>query len=193
MKFEFISKSLNYLNNEPLETLVVLGNSQGAYIPVKFPKEAVNESDADLFLKALDVIYSENFPDRAEKEKFNKVNDGLKKTQEQSLANKEILAQVSAVTEILISYVISTPDGMDLRSYSKVANFLPHLEENRRYVNSDLFSAPYPFEINQKWPKGTPTIFRFTMSKDDQYIYGNQPVEEMLQKGVVSVVLPKLN
>ena len=82
MKLEFISKSLTYLNSEPLKTLVVLGNSSGAYVPVLFEKEDIEKSDAELFLMALDTLYEENFPDRAEKEKFNKVDDKLKRQQE---------------------------------------------------------------------------------------------------------------
>lgn len=39
MKLEFTSKSLDYLNNDPYRTKVVLGNSEGAFYPIYFDAE----------------------------------------------------------------------------------------------------------------------------------------------------------
>lgn len=41
MKLEFISKSLDYLNNDPYRTKVVLGNTEGAFYPIYFDKDAI--------------------------------------------------------------------------------------------------------------------------------------------------------
>ncbi len=79
MKLEFISKSLDYLNNDPYRTKVVLGNSEGAYYPVYFDKDAISKSDAELFDLASEKIYQDNFPGRAENEKFNAIGERLAK------------------------------------------------------------------------------------------------------------------
>ena len=79
MKLEFISKSLDYLNNDPYRTKVVLGNSEGAYYPVYFDKDAISKSDVELFESALEKIYQDNFPNRAEDEKFNEIGKRLAK------------------------------------------------------------------------------------------------------------------
>ncbi len=79
MKLEFISKSLDYLNNDPYRTKVVLGNSEGAYYPVYFDKDAISKSDAELFSLASEKIYQDNFPGRAENEKFNAIGERLAK------------------------------------------------------------------------------------------------------------------
>ena len=79
MKLEFISKSLDYLNNDPYRTKVVLGNSEGAYYPIYFDKDAISKSDAELFSLASEKIYQDNFPGRAENEKFNAIGERLAK------------------------------------------------------------------------------------------------------------------
>ena len=79
MKLEFISKSLDYLNNDPYRTKVVLGNSEGAFYPVYFDKDAISKSDAELLELATEKIYQDNFPGRAENEKFNAIGERLAK------------------------------------------------------------------------------------------------------------------
>ena len=79
MKLEFISKSLDYLNNDPYRTKVVLGNSEGAFYPIYFDKDAISKSDAELFSLASEKIYQDNFPNRAENEKFNAIGERLAK------------------------------------------------------------------------------------------------------------------
>ena len=79
MKLEFISKSLDYLNNDPYRTKVVLGNSEGAFYPIYFEKDAISKSDAELFGLAREKIYQNNFPGRAENEKFNTIGERLAK------------------------------------------------------------------------------------------------------------------
>ena len=83
MKLEFISKSLDYLNNDPFRTKVVLGNSEGAFYPVYFDKDAISKSDAELLELATEKIYQDNFPNRAEDEKFNAIGERLANVKEQ--------------------------------------------------------------------------------------------------------------
>lgn len=79
MKLEFISKSLDYLNNDPYRTKVVLGNSEGAFYPVYFDKDVISKSDAELLELATEKIYQDNFPNRAENEKFNLLGEKIAK------------------------------------------------------------------------------------------------------------------
>ena len=83
MKLEFISKSLDYLNNDPYRTKVVLGNSEGAFYPVYFDKDAISKSDAELLELATEKIYQDNFPSRAENEKFNEIGKSFANVKEQ--------------------------------------------------------------------------------------------------------------
>ena len=83
MKLEFISKSLDYLSNDPYRTKVVLGNSEGAFYPVYFDKDAISKSDAELLELATEKIYQDNFPSRAEDEKFNAIGERLANVKEQ--------------------------------------------------------------------------------------------------------------
>ena len=79
MKLELMSKSLDYLNNDPYRTKVVLGNSEGVFYPIYFDKDAISKSDAELFTLASEKIYQDNFPGRAENEKFNAIGERLAK------------------------------------------------------------------------------------------------------------------
>lgn len=83
MKLEFISKSLEYLNSDPYRTKVVLGNSEGAFHPIYFDKDAISKSDAELLGLSLEKIYQDNFPNRAETEKFNAIGERLANVNEQ--------------------------------------------------------------------------------------------------------------
>ena len=52
---------------------------------------------------------------------------------------------------------------------------------------------PYPFETNTKWPKGTLTIFKFQMQQSEGYTYKEQALSDMLQQGVLTVVMPRID
>lgn len=75
MKLKFLSKSLEYIGAEPIAVQVILGNDEGAYYPIKFPKDYLDKTEAELYLLALEKIYQDNFPNRAENEKFNEINE----------------------------------------------------------------------------------------------------------------------
>ncbi|HEP1833992.1 TPA: DUF1366 domain-containing protein [Streptococcus suis] len=79
MKFKFLTKSTEWLGSSPHRTIVVVGNEEGASIPYAFDKEAINLSDSELFDMAMEKMYQENFPNRAEDEKFNAIGKRLAK------------------------------------------------------------------------------------------------------------------
>ncbi|MFM0778825.1 DUF1366 domain-containing protein [Streptococcus suis] len=79
MKFNFLTKSTEWLGSSPHRTIVVVGNEEGATIPYAFDKEAINLTDSELFDMAMEKMYQENFPNRAEDEKFNEIGKRLAK------------------------------------------------------------------------------------------------------------------
>mgnify|MGYP000202515161 FL=1 len=87
MKFEYASKSQEYdASGAASATKVVLKNTDGAIIPVFLPVEKIDLSNTELLNAALEVIYQENFPQRAETERFNKLDDKIK---EYNVLNKK--------------------------------------------------------------------------------------------------------
>ena len=117
----------------------------------------------------------------------------LAKTNTDLTANKEYLESVSAITEVLIALAISQNGGMPTNAYAKVAAFIKPLAKDRRYSNGDIISGAYPFDTNPKWPQGTQTIFKFQMQQSEGYTYKEQALSEMLQKGILTVVMPRID
>ena len=201
MKLEYGTKSLEYDGSGVASaTKVTLVNSSGAIVPILLPADKISLSNTELFELALDVIYQENFPQRAENEKFNKVDEQLKKNKEMTAKleqagteNKENLDTVSAITEVLIALAVSQNGGMPTHAYGKVANFIKQLVKDTRYSNGDIISGAYPFDTNPKWPKGTQTIFKFQMQQSEGYTYKEQELADMLRQGVLTVVMPRID
>ena len=113
MKLEFISKSLDYLNNDPYRTKVVLGNSEGAFYPIYFDKDAISKSDAELLGLSLEKIYQDNFPNRAENEKFNVIGEKIEEAT-QTLGKMDEQAQLSSTSRSAFLKVVMTFYGKGL-------------------------------------------------------------------------------
>lgn len=201
MKLEYGTKSLEYDGSGiATATKVTLVNSDGAIVPVFLSADKIGLSNTELFELALDVIYQENFPQRAENEKFSKVAQELQKNKEATdkaeqavTENKENLYAVSTITEVLSAVVVSQNGGMPTFAYEKVAAFIKSLVKGTRYSNGDIVALPYPFETNAKWPKGTLTIFMFQMRANEGFTYKDQLLSDMLQQGVLTVIMPKID
>lgn len=201
MKLEYGTKSQEYdASGTASATKVTLVNSDGAIVPVLLPADKIGLSNTELFELALDVIYQENFPQRAENEKFSKVAQELQKNKEATdkaeqavTENKENLDTVSAITEVLIALAVSQNGGMPTHAYGKVAAFIKPLAKDKRYNNGDIISGAYPFDTNPKWPQGTQTIFKFQMQATEGYTYKDQAISDMLQQGVLTVVMPRID
>lgn len=201
MKLEYGTKSLEYDGSgKESATKVTLVNTDGAIVPILLPADKISLSNTELFELALESLYEENFPNRAENEKFSKVAQELQKNKEATdkaeqavTENKENLDTVSAITEVLIALAISQNGGMPTHTYNKVAAFIKPLVKSTRYANGDIVAMPYPFETNAKWPKGTMTIFKFQMQATEGYTWKEQSLAEMLQKGILTVVMPQID
>lgn len=200
MKLEYGSKSQEFdASGTASATKVTLVNSNGAIVPIFLPADKISLSNTELFELALEVVYQENFPKRAENERFSQVDAQLKqnkematKVEQAAVENKENLDTVSSITEVLIALAISQNGGMPTNTYSKVTQFIKPLVKDRRYGNDDIVSMPYPYDTNPKWPKETPTILKFQMQPSEGYTWKEQPLAEMLQKGILTVVMPRI-
>lgn len=201
MKLEYGSKSLEYDGSGAVSaTKVTLINANGANVPVFLPADKISLSNTELLDLALESLYEENFPNRAENEKFSKVAQELQKNKEAAAQaeqaateTKENLDTVSAITEVLIALAVSQNGGMPTHAYGKVAAFIKPLVKTTRYSNGDIIAMPYPFDTNPKWPKGTMTIFKFQMQATEGYTWKEQSLAEMLQQGVLTVVMPRID
>ena len=201
MKLEYGSKSQEFdASGKESATKVTLVNAGGAIVPILLPADKISLSNSELFELALEALYQENFPNRAENEKFNQVDAQLKqnkematKVEQAAVENKENLDTVSSITEVLIALAISQNGGMPTHAYNKVAGFIKPLVKSTRYANGDIVTMPYPFETNPKWPKGTLTIFKFQMQTTEGYTYKEQSLSDMLQQGVLTVVMPRID
>ena len=201
MKLEYGTKSLEYDGSGVASaTKVTLVNSSGAVVPILLPADKISLSNTELFDLALESLYQENFPNRAENEKFSKVAQELQKNKEVAAQaeqavteTKENLDTVSAITEVLIALAVSQNGGMPTHAYGKVAAFIKPLVKSTRYSNGDIISGAYPFDTNPKWPKGTLTIFKFQMQQSEGYTYKEQELADMLRQGVLTVVMPRID
>ena len=201
MKLEYGSKSQEFdASGTASATKVTLVNSDGAIVPILLAADKISLSNSELFELALEVLYQENFPNRAENEKFNQVEAQLKqnkematKVEQAAVENKENLDTVSSITEVLIALAISQNGGMPTHAYNKVAGFIKPLVKSTRYANGDIVAMPYPFDTNPKWPSGTKTIFKFQMQVTEGYTWKEQSLSDMLQQGVLTVVMPRID
>lgn len=83
MKLSFNSKSQEIgLDGLIVGTRVVLSNNDGGFLPVMLPADKIELSNAELEKLALEVVYQENFPRRAENEKFNEIGEKIAKYDE---------------------------------------------------------------------------------------------------------------
>lgn len=83
MKLSFNSKSQEIgLDGSIVGTRVILTNGDGAFYPVMLKADKIGLSNAELEKLALEVVYQENFPRRAENEKFNEIGEKIAKYDE---------------------------------------------------------------------------------------------------------------
>ncbi|MFM9295627.1 DUF1366 domain-containing protein [Streptococcus sp. ST14] len=201
MKLEYGTKSQEFdASGTASATKVTLVNADGAIVPILLSADKISLSNTELFELALEALYQENFPNRAENEKFSQVDAQLKqnkematKVEQAAVENKENLDTVSSITEVLIALAISQNGGMPTNTYSKVAQFIKPLVKSTRYVNGDIVSMPYPYDTNPKWPKETQTILKFQMQPSEGYTWKEQSLPDMLQQGVLTVVMPRID
>lgn len=86
MKLKFSSKSQEFeVDGTVKGTKVLLSNDEGAIYPVMLESEKIGLSNSELEKLALDVVYQENFPQRAENEKISELSQELNIQKENSV------------------------------------------------------------------------------------------------------------
>lgn len=135
MKFEYASKSQEYdASGAASATKVVLKNTDGAIVPVFLPVEKIDLSNTELLNAALEVIYQENFPQRAETERFNELDDKIK---EYNVLNKKAAETISKMEAQMTKQ----------REQSRTAqltliNIIQKLYEKEVLTDADLAETP---------------------------------------------------
>lgn len=105
MKLKFSSKSQEFEQDGTVKgTKVILSNDEGAIYPVMLPADKISLSNTELEKLALEVVYQENFPQRAENEKFNDLDKKIAKYDEMiekmqaAIDKSEKLTQLTTAT-----------------------------------------------------------------------------------------------
>ena len=197
--YELAGKPYTRGFGDNLKTVVEIRLSEGSRYSTNLRELAgdrTNEQEDVLIQAVLDILKSELDPGSAivkAQAEIEQAVQSLAKAKTDLSANKENIDSVSAITEVLIALAIGQNGGMPTNTYSKVAQFIKPLVKDRRYVNGDKVSMPYPYDTNPKWPKETPTILKFQMQPSEGYTFKEQPLAEMLQKGILTVVMPRID
>ena len=196
--YELASKPYTRGFGENVATVVEIRLSEGNRYSTNMRELAgdrTTEQEDVLIQAVLDILKAELDPGSAivkAQAEIEQAVQTLAKTNTDLTANKENIDSVSAITEVLIALAIGQNGGMPTNTYSKVAQFIKPLVKDHRYANGDIVSMPYPYDTNPKWPKETPTILKFQMQPSEGYTYKEQPLAEMLQKGILTVVMPRI-
>lgn len=197
--YELASKPYTRGFGDNIKTVVEIRLSDGTRYSTNMRELAgdrTNDQEDVLIQAVLDIIKAELDPGSAivkAQAEIEQAVQTLAKTNTDLTANIENLDNVSAITEVLIALAIAQNGGMPTNTYSKVAQFIKPLVKDRRYGNDDIVSMPYPYDTNPKWPKETPTILKFQMQSSEGYTWKEQPLAEMLQKGILTVVMPRID
>ena len=197
--YELASKPYTRGFGENVATVVEIRLSEGNRYSTNMRElvgDRTNESEDILVQAVLDILKAELDPGAAivkAQAEIEQAVQTLAKAKTDLTTNKENIDSVSAITEVLIALAIGQNGGMPTNTYSKVAQFIKPLVKDRRYGNDDIVSMPYPFDTNPKWPKETPTILKFQMQQSEGYTYKEQALAEMLQKGILTVVMPRID
>ncbi|HEP3485705.1 DUF1366 domain-containing protein [Streptococcus pyogenes] len=100
MKLEYGSKSQEYdASGTASTTKVTLVNADGANVPIFLPPDKIDLSNTELLELALEVIYQENFPQRAENEKFNEIGEKIAKYDELIEKSQKAIKELEQATE----------------------------------------------------------------------------------------------
>lgn len=197
--YELASKPYTRGFGDNIKTVVEIRLSDGNRYSTNMRElvgDRTTEQEDVLIQAVLDIIKAELDPGSAivkAQAEIKQAVQTLTKTNTDLTANMENLDNVSAITEVLIALAIGQNGGMPTNTYSKVAQFIKPLVKDRRYMNGDIVSMPYPYDTNPKWPKDTATILKFQTQANEGYTWKEQPLAEMLQKGILTVVMPRID
>ena len=115
MKLEFQGKSLAYnLDGSLRGTIIILGHMDGGHLPVVLSGDKTDLSNQELFELAMEEHYQENFPQRAENERFNILGEKIAEIDAATARSKEQYEKVEEmikITTAMVNELISTLQG----------------------------------------------------------------------------------
>lgn len=116
MKLEFQRKSLDYnLDGSLRGTVVTLGNVENSHVPILLLGDKTALSNQELFELALEKHYEENFPQRAENDKFGIIEGKIAEIDQATERSKEQYAKVEEMmkmtTAMVNELIVSLMDG----------------------------------------------------------------------------------
>ena len=197
--YELAGKPYTRGLGDNLKTVVEIRLSDGTRYSTNMRELAgdrTTEQEDVLIQAVLDIIKAELDPGSAivkAQAEIEQAVQSLAKAKTDLSVNKENIDSVSAITEVLIAIAVGQNGGMPTNTYSKVAQFIKPLVKDRRYTNGDIVSMPYPYDTNPKWPKEIQTILKFQKQPSEGYTWKEQALAEMLQKGILTVVMPRID
>ena len=147
MKLEFQGKSLTYnLDGSLKGTVVTLGHMDGGHLPVVLPGDKTALSNQELFVLAMEQHYQENFPNRAENEKFNllgekiaKYDELIEKSQNAIKDLEETTAEAKAATvknREAVDNAVSELTELIMTALIKKGTFTMKFTKNHQIVKS---------------------------------------------------------
>lgn len=118
MRLEFQRKSLDYnLDGSLRGTVVTLGNIENSHVPILLPGDQTALGNQELFELALEKHYQENFPQRAENDKFGIIEGKIAEIDAATARSKEQYAKVEEMmkmtTAMVNELIVSLMDSED--------------------------------------------------------------------------------
>jgi hypothetical protein len=106
MRLEFQRKSLDYnLDGSLRGTVVTLGNIENSHVPILLPGDQTALGNQELFELALEKHYQENFPQRAENDKFGIIEGKIAEIDAATARSKEQYAKVEEMMKMTTAMV----------------------------------------------------------------------------------------
>ena len=120
MRLEFQRKSLDFnLDGSLRGTIVTLGHMDGGHLPVVLAGDKTDLSNQELFDMAMEKHYEENFPQRAENEKFNLLGEKIAKYDELIEKSQNAIKELEGVTEKAIPTIAKMEEQLALADSSR--------------------------------------------------------------------------
>ena len=103
-KLEYKGKSqeYDYGTGLPSATKVILGTDAGAFVPILLAADKINLSNTELYELAMQQLYEENFPNKAENEKFSAVDEKMEEIEKRSKANEDKFADMEGKFKVMM-------------------------------------------------------------------------------------------
>ena len=100
-KLKFYSKSqeYDYATGKSSFTKIILGNDDGAFYPVFLDAANIDLDNAELEVLALSKVYEDNFPNKANNDKFDAIGEALKKIDDKMKEVNDKLEETEQVNQ----------------------------------------------------------------------------------------------